>query len=250
MNLLSETKEIQSGMALYCRTGMEIFIPGTAPNRFHHYRRLIFNIIQEHLESSYPITFEYVPAEVWDQMLQEFFSKHSCQSYQVWQIAGEFYQYAIEANYKEKYNLTFLEDLLKFEWEELRLYNMEDMPALEHKSEGDLATSPIIINPEHVLLHLNYPIHKRLPYESIANYGDYYILMYREKETGKIQFMEISVWYALMIEQFSKGNISLTKLLEEAPKIFGEIKIEELKLSSIDFINHLKERGFVLGFSK
>lgn len=250
MSLLPETRKIQSGMALYCRTGSETSIPGVTPNRFHHYRRLIFNVITEHLESSYPITVEYVPSQIWNEMLVEFFGNHACQSYQVWQIAGEFYQYALEANLKAKYNLVFLDDLLKFEWEELRLYNMEDIAYPAYNLQGNIITSPIVINPEHELLHLNFPVHKQTPHKSISNPGDYYILMYREKETGKIQFMEISVWHALMIEQFSQANVSLEKLLKEAPKIFGKIDVEELKMSSIHFLNHLKEKSFVLGYGK
>ncbi|MBS1650603.1 MAG: putative DNA-binding domain-containing protein [Bacteroidetes bacterium] len=250
MNLLFETKEIQSGMAMYCRTGIELPIQGVTSNRFRHYRRLIFNIIQEHLESSYPIAFEYIPSKIWDEMLVEFFSYHPCQSYQVWQIAGEFYQYALEVNFKSKYNLVFLDDLLKFEWEELRLYNMEDIVYPPHSSQGNLVSTPIVINPEHTLLHLSFPIHKQAPNESIPNQDNYYILMYRERETGKIQFMEISIWYAFLIEQFSQRKVSLEKLLIEAPKIFGNINMEELKVSSIHFLNYLKEKSFVLGYSK
>lgn len=248
MNLLPETKEIQSRMAMYCRTGVEPALPGVTPNRFHHYHRLIFNIIQEHLESSYPITFEYVPTEIWYSMLNNFFADHLCQSYQVWQIAGEFYQYAIDKKFSEKFDLYYLNDLLKFEWEELRLYNMENLAFPKFQNEGDDLIHPIVLNPEHVLLTLQYPVHQYSPSESLKHQGNYFILLYREKETGRIQFMEISVWHAIMIEQFSQGNITLTDLLLEAPSIFDKIDIKELTDSSLKFLEEMKEKSFVLGY--
>lgn len=248
MSLLPETKNIQSKMALFCRTGNEVELPGTTPNRFHHYRRLIFNIIEEHLESSFPIANEFIDSDVWDEMLDDFFSKHDCQSYQVWQIAGEFYKYAEKENYASKYQLPFLNDLLKFEWEELRLYNMENIKSPSYNNEGDILNDSLSLNPEHVLFQLEYPIHIQTPINAIEKKGNYFVLLYREKETGKVQFMDLSVWYALVIEQLSKSEVTLTDLLNEAPKLFGEIDIEVLTESTMQFVEDLKSKQFVLGY--
>jgi hypothetical protein len=250
MNLLQETKEIQSKMALYCRTGNEVALPGVTPNRFHHYRRLIMNIVEEHLESSFPIAFEYVNTDVWTEMLHDFFSKHHCQSYQVWQIAGEFYNYAMEAKFAEKYNIPFLNNLLKFEWEEVAVYNMADITTPLYVENGNLLEDILIINPEHKLLQLNYPVHTHKPFDTIDKEGTYFVLLYRERETGKVQFVDLSIWFALVIDVLNKGEIALNDLLNEAPNYFGEIKMNDLTESTIDFINDLKKKEFVLGFKK
>jgi hypothetical protein len=249
MSLLPETKLIQSNIALFCRTGNEIELPGVTPYRMHHYRRLVFNIIQDNLESSFPIAYKYIDSEKWMMMVNDFFSDHACQSYQVWQIAGEFFDYAVKENFAEKFKLDFLNDLLKFEWEEMLIYNMEDVLPKAFKANGDIVNDVLVINPEHSLLQLKYPIHIYNPIEAMEHIGNYFVLLFREQHTGKVQFMDISVWFALLIEQISKNGFSLKSLLSEAPEIFGNIDLTMLTKTTIEFINDLKSRNFVLGYT-
>lgn len=245
MSLLQETKNIQSKMAMFCRNGKSVELPGVTPNRFHHYRRLIFNILQENLESAFPITHEYIAKEKWQDMLNDFFSHHDCQSYQVSRIPGEFYEYAVKKNLGEKFQLLFLNDLLKFEWEELRLYNMEDKVYPLYKNEGDNLKDFLVFNPEHIILQLEYPIHLEPPTKAIDYKGNYFVLLYREKDSGKIQFVDISVWFALVIEQLSIGKITLMDLLGSIANLLDE---KEFINSTIEFIIDLRRKQFILGF--
>jgi len=247
MNLLLETITIQNKMAMYCRTGNETELPGVTPNRFHHYRRLVFNVIQDNLESSFPIAYKYIDSEKWNGMLNEFFSEHKCRTYQVWQIAGEFYEYALQENFAKKFQLSFLNDLLKFEWEEMVVYNMEDISPKPFKTNGDVLNDLLILNPEHKLLQLQYPVHLYDPLIAQKKSGNYFVLLYREKETGNVQFMDLSVWFALVVEQLNKGELSVNALLKEATGIFGEIDLEELSKTTLAFTNELRNRNFILG---
>ena len=247
MSLLPETRTIQNKMAMYCRTGNEIELPGVTPNRFHHYRRLVFNIIQDNLESSFPIAYKYIDTGKWNSMLNEFFSEHKCRTYKVWQIAGEFYEYAVQENFAVKFQLPFLNDLLKFEWEEMVVYNMEDLSPKPFKKNGDIWNDLLILNPEHKLLQLHYPVHLYDPIIAQEKPGNYFVLLYREKETGSVQFMDLSVWFALVVEQLNKGELSLNTLINEAPAIFGEIDLKELTKTTFAFIDDLGNRHFILG---
>ncbi len=249
MSLLPETKTIQSAMAMYCRTGDEITLPGVTPNRIQNYRRLVFSVIEENIEAAFPIAFKYIDAEKWTVMLNDFFRNHKCQSYQVWQIAGEFYEYALAENFAEKFQLPFLNDLLKFEWEEMVIYNMEDISPKPYQIIGDTLNDLLIVNPEHKLLQLKYPIHLYNPVTAKEKMGNYFILLYREYETGRVQFIDISVWFALVIEQLHAGNLTLKTLLNEAPQLFGDIDIEELTKTTLAFITDLRDKKFVLGYA-
>lgn len=249
MSLLqSETKEVQSRMAMYCRTGEQVDLPGVAPNRLHHYRRLVYNIIQDNLESSYPIAFKYLKKEIWQEIVKSFFSQHPCQSYQVWQIPGEFYDYCLKSNMAGNYQLPFLNDLLRFEWEEMVIYNMEDKKFSDFKKEGDPLSDFIIINPEFQLLPLQYPVHLFNPLLANDKKGQYYVLLYRDLVTGSVKFMDVSVWFALVVEQLSKAEITLKELIQEAPKLFGNVNVEELTRTTLTFVKDLTNKGFVLGY--
>lgn len=248
MSLLQETKDIQGKMALFCRTGAFQELPGLTTNRFHHYRRLVYNILGDNLASSFPIACEYIEREPWERMTSEFFSKHHCQSYQVWQIAGEFYDYAVKENFADKYHIAYLNDLLKFEWEEMAIYNMEDLSTGPFTQEGDFLKDKMILNPEHSLLQLYYPVHLFNPVTALEKKGSYFVLLYREQASGKVQFLDLSPWCALLIEQLAAQNTTVAGLLEEAPNLFGTIDPGDLKESTLVFIKELRTRNFILGF--
>ncbi len=248
MNLLQETKDIQYQMAAFCRTGEFRELPGLTPNRFHHYRRLVYNVILDNLESAFPIAYEYIENDKWQKMVFEFFSRHKCQSYQVWQIAGEFCEYAISENFAIKFRIPYLHDLLRFEWEEMAIYNMEDLLPDHSVSEGDPLKDYMILNHEHQLLQLEYPVHMVSPLEALEKKGNYFVLLYREPASGKIQFIDLSAWYALVVEQLVSQELTLKELLDEAPKLFGDIDRERLMETTLTFIEELRTRNFILGF--
>jgi uncharacterized protein len=250
MSLLQETKDIQSKMALFCRTSETIDLPGLTPNRLHHYRRLVYNIILDNLESSFPIAFEYIDKEKWEAMVFDFFSHHNCQSYQVWQIPGEFYEYANRQDFASKHQLDYINDLLKFEWEEMLVYNMEDITPENYSDDGDPLKDIMVLNPEHKLLQFQYPVHLHKPVIAGKKKGNYYVLLYREQLTGKVQFIDLSPWYALVIEQLGSQEITLKTLIDEAPNLFGDIDLEDLTETTYAFISELRARDFILGFKK
>jgi hypothetical protein len=144
--------------------------------------------------------------------------------------------------------LPFLNDLLKFEWEEMVVYNMEDISPKPYQIIGDTLNDLLIVNPEHKLLQLKYPVHLYNPVTAEEKPGNYFVLLYREYETGRVQFIDISVWFALVIEQLIIGNVTLKILLNEAPKLFGDIDVQELTKTTLAFITDLMDKKFVLGY--
>lgn len=249
MHLSADTKGIQSSLARYCRDAQEPVLPGVTPGRLSHYRRLVFNIIQDSLETSYPIAYKYIDDSVWNKMVFEFFKESKCKAAQIWQMPGEFRDFALLRAYDEKHELPFLNDLLSFEWAETVVFNIEDMATPPFNLEGDLLNESIVFNPEHQILPLQYPVHLMKPTEAKDKKGQYFVLVYREHESGKVQFMDLSVWYAFIIEQGTLGK-TLKELLAIAPEMFGNnIDPAELSSASIKFLEELQKRKFILGFS-
>jgi hypothetical protein len=200
MNLLPETHTVQSQLAKYCRDGVAVQLEGALSDRLPQYRRLVYNIIQDNIESAYPIAFKYLPTEVWEELVYDFFSIHECQSFQVWKLPKEFLEFVVENKYSEKHSIPFLNDLLNFEWAEMELYNTTDIPYEYGSLTGNVINDIISVNPEHLLVPLHYPVHLLPPLEAIDKKGNYFVLLFREKETGKIQFIDLSVWYAFIID--------------------------------------------------
>lgn len=249
MKLLNDTHEQQSKLAEYCRDGVVPVIKGVKYENLHHYRRLVFNIASDTLETCYPITHSFLAKEVWEKLVYDYFVEHKCQTAQVWRMPLEFYEYCVEKNIQAQLNLPFLNDLLYFEWLELEVHTMEDVAYPKFTSEGDWFNDKIAVNPEFKLIKLTYPVHTTAPTDLIGKEATYFLFIYREKESGNVQFMDLSMLYTYIVEQISGGEL-LKDVLVEANNLFQLNNISLLKEHAQNFIQDLERRKFILGFLK
>jgi uncharacterized protein len=250
MSLLKETYKQQASLAKYCRDGVE---PSDLINinkdNLYQYRRLVYNIVDDILETAYPITFSFLDKGVWKDLVYNYFNEHKCQTAQVWRMPMEFYEYCVEKNIQEKLNIPFLNDLLHFEWLEMEVHTMEDIEYPKTKGTGDWLNTPIALNPEHKLVAFTYPVHTTAPGEElIAKKGNYFLLIYREKESGNVQFVDLSMFYTFILENLKNGAV-LSDILEEANTIFQVNNIELLKERALAFVEDLRKRKFVIAFA-
>ena len=221
MLLKTETYNQQYNFVQYCRNGKEVAILGTMPERLPHYRRLVYNVVKDALETTYPISFKYIETEIWDEILYNFFSSHKCNDPQVWQMPKEFLEFCKTEKYAEKYNLPFLNDLLYFEWLEVELYMMEDIPYPQFNSSKDWLKEKIAVNPEHEIIKLEYPVHMEKPFDAANKKGDYFLLLFREKETGRVQFVNLSVLFTFLIENIVLAKKTLEEIFNDILYFFG-----------------------------
>ncbi|MBV7532199.1 DUF2063 domain-containing protein [Chitinophaga sp. sic0106] len=249
MKLSADTYKIQQDFSHFIRTGKAVRIPGVNPAAMAHYRRLVYNVVKDALETGYPIAFANLPRRKWDSMVYNFFSTHACTAYQVWKLPLDFYTCAVENSWEERYDIPYLPDLLSFEWAEMELYNMEDVAPPAYLPEGDWLLDTIVFNPEQRLLHLKYPVHQETCRRKLLQQaGAYFVLVYRMPDTGDIHFTGLSPWLAFVVEQLLAG-ITLTDILEYAPQL-NIVVNNNLQGDTIAFLQHLQEKQVVLGFIK
>lgn len=248
MNLSPDTIRIQQRFSQYCRTGEKTVLPGAKPDRLQHYRRLVFNVVKDALETAFPITSGFLPAKRWLVMVEHFFGHHPCQSYQVWKLPHEFYEYALQQKWAEKYSLPFLPDLLYFEWIEMELYNMEDLPVPACSQQGNWLKDVLVLNPEFRLLKLEYPVHLYPPAVVGTKKGLYFVVQYRHPESGNVHFVQLSPWLAFVIEQIHCQQLSLEALLPHAPTLFDIKELKVLQTNTVEFLKKMKQEQLVAGF--
>jgi uncharacterized protein len=248
--LKEDTHQQQSLLAEYCRDG---YVPenlkGIKKENLHNYRRLVFNIALDTLETAYPITHSFLPSDIWETLTYSFFSQHKCQTPQVWKMPLEFYEYCKEKNIAGELKMPFLNDVLYVEWLELEVHTMDDVDYPKFTTKGDWMENAIAINPEYKLVQLSYPCHTTAPTDLAGKEGNYFLLIYREKESGNVQFIDLSILYAYILEQIING-VLLKDILVEANNLFQLNNIALLKEHALNFIKDLEQRKFVLGFLK
>lgn len=247
MQLLNSTQKNLSSFAAYCRTGKLDEIPGIHKENISHYRKLVFNVIDDTLQNAYPLTHELLSAKEWQNVVNDFFSNHPCQSPQVWSMPKELYEYLSKTHHPLLKKYPFLEELLWFEWIELELYMMEDKVA-DYTLTGDILFSKLVLNPEHILVSFQYPVHKKnCKYITLSDKNIYYVLAHRNKD-GDVLFNDLAPALVRMIEYLTDAPFSIKDLFSSFQSEYKiEITAEDQK-HIISFFENAYQQNLIIGF--
>ncbi|TVR38680.1 MAG: hypothetical protein EA392_09405 [Cryomorphaceae bacterium] len=248
--LKKDTSSIQGALAQYCRDGIDISIPGTSPERLKQYRKLVLNVVHSILTEAYPIAVRFLGTDNWNELVERFFAEHKCHNPRVWRMARELLEFVEETGYHKSNNLPFLPDLLMMEWTEIEVHSTPDLEVPAHVlcADNQLLSLPLVFNPHYRLLHLTYPVHRIHRADFISKPGNFFLLVFREKESGKVQFVSLSLQYAALLETLleSEGLHALgamNALIESgslSPDSFDEQKV-------LNFLKSLQSKQFILG---
>ncbi len=248
--LLNETIEIQNKVAKYCKTGLEEEIPGVTKNRLHHYRRLIYNIVDDTMATAFPITKEWLNSDEWDILISDFLAKHQAQTPQVWKLPSEFYSFVKQQNYSVKFNKEALNDLLFFEWIEIEVHTTPDIVVDKFNKQGDLLRDKLVLNPHFRLVQLTYPVHIHHAGIAQEKSGEWYVLVYRNYETNSVHFMQLSLLHLFIIEQLTDSPLSVSDLIPLINVAFGIDDEASLLIHLNPFFEDLLTKTIILGFAK
>lgn len=244
--LHAETHEAQSKLAAFCRSGREQHLPGLTPGRVHHYRRLVFNVVKDALGSSYPLTVNLLTAKEWENLCHEFFERHDCRDPQVWKMPYELVEYLETRDHELKDKYPHLMTLLLFEWKEVEYYMMPDrkQPA---PGGGDIWNDPWTLNAEAEIMTLDYPVHlKNARFITRTDQGKYFCLIFRQCDTGKVKFMNLSPFFAWLLATMMAEPASLAELFPVIQSQFGIGEKDFLLQNITPFRRKLLQDGFLL----
>lgn len=247
MSLSETTQAYQSELAAYCRSGTLPVIPGIRQDNITHYRRLVYNIVDDMLENAYPLTHELLSAKEWKSAVNEFFTNHPCQSPQVWYMPKEFYGYLTDSKHPLLNKYPFLKELIWFEWVELELFMMEDKKA-EYTTIGDILFSRLILNPEHQLLSFQYPVHhKNARYITVTDQSNYFVIAHRNTN-GVVAFTDMSPALVRIIEYLAEAPLSLKELFEQFQTEYSLPLSQEHQQAIIRFVETAYQQQLIIGF--
>lgn len=250
MKLRSETAEIQELLGKYCKTGVEVEIPGITEGRIHHYRRLVYKVVKNTMDQAYPISVASMDEEEWDSLVNEFFSNHPTTSTQIWKLPFEFYQYHFSSDTANRINRPYLNDLLYFEWAEIEIHTMPDKESEDYIGKGNSITDQLVLNPEYEMIQLEYPVHLKAVKGIEEHKGDYYVLLYREQESGNVKFLDLSIIHAYILSKISETGAAISTFKGALASIANVESEKYLDDYLEEFIASLMKRGLILGYRK
>lgn len=240
--LTSETKRQQQLLAQYCRTGEIPEGIQAKHDRLPHYRRLVYNVIFDTLSSAYPITKTFLGKKKWKFLIDDFFKNYSSQKAQIWQMPYGLFDYLNEYPSLISKEFPFLNELVYFEWLEIELYAEKNIPFQNSKS----TVEKITLNPHHRIMQLTYPFHKFSVKEAIKNSNVSYIILFRNLETYKVEFVEVSVLIAQVVQALSENEMDLLYTLKKLGSNYSLTNQEFLQKQAKDLLQQFKKQGLFL----
>ena len=174
--------------------------PQIEQRRLTIYRELFFNNVSSFVNSAFPLLQQQLSTEVWQQLLDDFFANHHCQSPYFYDISSEFYQYLTSQSHLLA-DYPWLLELAHFEWAEIAADIAEgDWPSYE---QGDLLSGVPVLNPFVWPLVYQWSVHQCS--SSILEQKLSCILLYRDQEYH-VETLEVSPLTLNLIE-YLKNNI-------------------------------------------
>jgi len=251
MQLRKETKNIQEHFGTFCQTGvLEKPLPGAVQERLPTYRRLVLNVIIDTLSSAYPLTKKLLGNSKFEELCSEFFANHACQESQVFRMTRELIEYiSKKTNPDLHFKFPFLLELMEFEWADMFVYMMEDVEVPVAASDGNYLSDQIVLNPEHRLLQFEFPVFKTKPNQlSEKDRGHYFCYAFRQPESGKIIFLDVSPVIATILSLIESGQ-SLNDIFDFLATQ-NVVLNEKQKKEVLDFLAKAAANGMILGFDK
>ncbi len=247
---MKKQKEIQNLLGDYCRSGIEPDIPGLTPGRIHHYRRLVYNVVRDTMDTAFPISLAALGEEQWESLVQDFFTNDFPQTPQIWKLPFEFYRYHTTRDTGNRIQQPFLEDLLYFEWIEIEVHTMPDRPYPDVVPNGNVFTDRLAFNPEYEIVRLDYPVHLYSAEKATEMKGDYFALVFRVPNSGNVQFLNLSGLNTYILTRLVEEDVPLNELKGDIAQVAGIESGKYLDDALEKFIGDLMEKQLILGFQK
>lgn len=251
----NKTFALQTDLGLYCRTGINQPKTSIQEHTFH-YRRLVYNVVKDTLKNAYPITRKLIGKERWKKAVAHFFENHKCQTPQVWMLPKEFCDFYTENSFPFKKDFPFIKELLQYEWLEIEVFIMEDIPIEKFKVENSLkdnskdseqAKQILIPNPEIKILPLQYPIHiKKIKQIIEEDKSQYFVTIHRDYNTKQVKFNDLSYPFVEMLIKINEEDTTINDLKIIFSKY--EKDISKIEIAINNFVAFAFQNNLLLGF--
>ncbi|MDV4116274.1 HvfC/BufC N-terminal domain-containing protein [Elizabethkingia anophelis] len=247
---LSENKTfaLQTDLGLFCRTGMNE-PPTSIQEHTFHYRRLVFDVVEDTLETAFPIARKLVGKKRWKAAVTHFFENHKCQTPQVWRLPQEFCEYYQHNDFPTDKVLPFLKELLQYEWLEIEVFMMEDLPITEFKQTAQAEGAVYVPNPEIKILALHYPVHIKNSKKIVEeDKGQYFVSIHRDYYSKQVKFNDLSYPFVEILVEMNEREMTKNELVRILMKYEADIHIVMNVLD--EFEQFAFASNIVLGYKK
>ncbi|MCK4842565.1 MAG: putative DNA-binding domain-containing protein [Methylococcales bacterium] len=216
--------------------------------RMNTYRELFFNNIDSFLSSNFPVIKTILNDQQWFELVQDFFSKHPCQTPYFSEIPEEFLEY-LQNERQNNADYPFLLELAHYEWVEMALSIAKDeITANTAEFINDISQQTIALSPLAWPLVYQFPVQQISPefLPEIAPKEPSYLLVYRNIE-DEVHFLQTPAitFRLLQILQENKA-MSCEDCLQQIAQESAHPEPETIIAAGLKIIKDLAEKNIIL----
>lgn len=214
-----------------------------ADSRMAVYREIVFNNIFASVSACFPVCRQILGARAWRKLVRGFFAEHGSETPYFREIPAQFLKYLDTQPIAE-----YLKQLAHYEWAELHLSTMHvDSPPLS--TQIDLLNERPVLNPAHLLLEYDYPVHMLSKRHKTAEPAPTHILMYRN-DKFEIKFIVLNAITYQLLNQIQQQAISGQQALLEIAKTLHHPQPEAIVEFGQQILQDLLQQGAIIGSQK
>jgi hypothetical protein len=218
------------------------------PRRMAMYRELFFNNIDSFLASNFPVLRTILSDIQWQELAQDFFARHRCQTPYFSEIAEEFLAYLQNERHNPD-DYPFLLELAHYEWVEMALSianvasRFSDQRFVENLLQQNIALSPLAWP-----LLYRYPVEKIgpgfLPTEPPTE--PTCLIVYRDS-SDNVHFLQTSALTITLLQDLQEqGSMMGEVCLQHLAAKFPQLDVEALLGYGLQLLRELAEKGIII----
>ena len=243
-------KAAQRAFARHLRAPAEFPAPTLPEDRLAVYRYAVRHNIAEFLANNYPRLKDVMTEDAWRTLVDDYLAHHPAHTAAFARLPGEFLQF-LGTCQKHPDHPPFMEELAHFEWLENHLCCDERMlpdPASLDR-DGDLLCEEIIVNPVHVLVTYQFPVHV---IDTTFNPSDApsrptHLAAFRDRNFN-FAVLDLNPLSRELFEAVSApGAPPARALLADFANRLGHTSSEAVMRGGAEILSRMRERELILG---
>ncbi len=222
---------------------------GVPEQRMQVYAELLYNGMEGHLATNFPVLRHITPDPHWHRLVRDFFRQHTCRTGLFTRIGLEFIAYLAHEREARPDDRPFMPELAHYEYTELAVAISDDPATAHYDPNGDLLTGCPVVAPAVRNLTYRYPVHRispdYLPTEPPAQ--PTHLVVYRDR-LDQVHFLEINaVTQHLLTTLQAEPQLTGQDLLEKIATLLRPHDPAPVLQAGTALLADLRERNILLG---
>ncbi len=207
------------------------------------YREIVFNNMFASVSACFPVCRQILGARAWHKLVRGFFAEHGSNTPFFREIPAQFLKYLDTQAIAEH-----LQQLAHYELAELHLSTLhtETLPV---SAQCNLLNERPILNPAHLLLEYDYPVHMLSKRHKTAEPAPTHILMYRN-DAFEIKFIVLNAITYQLLSKIQQKAICGQQALLEIAKTLNHPQPETIVQFGQQILQDLLQQGAIAGSQK